>query len=667
MVFIPIFVTDSVFIELQNKQIRTMDRKKMKRVALGALICAFSLSSCADKDVYQGGEGGNDKNTPLSPTEAFDFNMKQEVKVNVDYGFTNDYYIVFELYSQNPMKEEDGSWVKDETLSYIYSASTDKKGKYSGSTQIASDIKEVWLYTDYLGAISPVKITISDNGEIKYNQADYIASLNTQTRGVTNSGHNYLDDWMLMQGLDWDKYGLPSIVEKDLSLPSSAVLYSIKETYNTTSGKRIKDLHSDWLNNNTTSEIKITKATELSLVFVASGASWSNAVGYFTYPTGTTPTLSSIKKILAFPNASPISKVSDGQRAGALLCGHEVKLKYWNEAAQQFEDEFPEGVTIGWCLEGASFKDGNVGRQSYAGTRYSYSSLNSDNEQRVVALRDGSTDQIVAIGFEDNKDFDYCDATFYLKIANPGSIDTEAPELPSVDPPTTVNNTVTGLLAFEDLWPSQGDYDMNDVIVEYKSTIYQNALTGKAYKIVDEFTPVHSGGSLVSGFGYQLYQLEQDRVRSIKVEGPEGWRVETDQSSPTIILFDNLRSVIGQKYTVTIDLADVDPKQVASPYNPFIFVTSRAREVHLVNYPPTDKADKELFNTHDDVSNVSAGIYYISRYKGEVDLMPYGMNLPVIDFTVLSKAEGVKIYETFPKFISWVESGGKKNTDWYKK
>ena len=106
MVFIPTFVTDSVFIELQNKQIRTMDRKKMKRVALGALICAFSLSSCADKDVYQGGEGGNDKNTPLSPTEAFDFNMKQEVKVNVDYGFTNDYYIVFELYSQNPSKDQ---------------------------------------------------------------------------------------------------------------------------------------------------------------------------------------------------------------------------------------------------------------------------------------------------------------------------------------------------------------------------------------------------------------------------------------------------------------------------------------------------------------------------------------------------------------------------------
>lgn len=48
-----------------------MDRKKMKRVALGALIGAFSLSSCADKDVYQ----GEHKNTPLNPTEVFDFSM----------------------------------------------------------------------------------------------------------------------------------------------------------------------------------------------------------------------------------------------------------------------------------------------------------------------------------------------------------------------------------------------------------------------------------------------------------------------------------------------------------------------------------------------------------------------------------------------------------------
>lgn len=665
MLFLSIFATDSTFVELQFK-IKDMKQRKMKQLLFLSLISALLLSGCADKDVYQGGGEEDGKNTPLSPTEAFDFNLSQEVKVNVDYGFTNDYYIIFELYTQNPMKEVDGSWVKDESLSYVHAASTDKNGQYSGTIQISSDITELWLYTDYLGAISPVELTVS-NGEISYNQAGYIAALQTKTRGVTSNGHNYLDDWKLMPGLDWDIYGFPSLMEEELSLPSATILYSIKETYSNITNKRIKDLHPEWLNNNTTSEIKITKPTELSLVFVASSASWNNAVGYFTYPTGATPTLNSIQKILAFPNASPISKISNGKRVGALLCGHEVKLKYWNEATQQFEDEFPAGVTIGWCLEGASFKDGTVKRESYAGTRYSYSSLNSDNEQRVVALRDGGTDQIVAIGFEDKSDFDYCDATFYLKIANPGSIDTETPELPSVDPPSTVNNTTTGILAFEDLWPSRGDYDMNDVMLEYKSTLYQNALTGKAYRIVDEFTPLHNGGSLTSGFGYQLYKLGQDGVRSIQVDGPAGWKIEADQSSPTIILFDNVRSVIGQKYTVTIELNDVDPKLVASPYNPFIFVENRDKEVHMVNYPPTAKADKELFNTHDDVSNVSAGIYYISRYKGEVELMPFGMNLPIIDFKLLADGEGVKIYETFPNFIGWVQSGGTKNKDWYKR
>ena len=100
------------------------------------LLLAISLfSSCMEKDVYQG-----DKNTPLNPTEVFDFSLTKEVKLNVDYGFTNDYYIIFELYNQNPMKEENNSWIKDEKLSPIYAASTDKKGQYSGKITIPSDI-----------------------------------------------------------------------------------------------------------------------------------------------------------------------------------------------------------------------------------------------------------------------------------------------------------------------------------------------------------------------------------------------------------------------------------------------------------------------------------------------------------------------------------------------
>ncbi len=638
-----------------------MKQRKMKQIVFLSLMSMLLLGSCTDRDVYQGGGEETGKNTPLKPSEVFDFSMMQQVKVNVDYGFAGDYYITFDLYSQDPMKEENDSWIKDESLSPVYSAPTDKKGRYSGTVEIPSDITEVWLYTDYLGAISPVKLTIS-NGEINYNQSAYIASLQTKTRGTTTGGHNYLDDWMLMPSVDWDGYGMPNNMEAALSAPPAEILYSIRSTYSNISGRQIKDLHPEWLNNNTTSEIKIIKDTELSLVFVASSASFNNTVGYFTYKSGTVPTPETVQKVLAFPNASPISKVSDGERTGSLLCGHEVKLKYWNEDEQKFEDKFPAGVTVGWSLQANAFKSGDILKG--IGIRYSYSTMNNDNSQRVVALRDGDTDQIVAIGFEDNVDFDYCDATFYLKIAEANAIDPGGPELPPVDPPSNVTTTYKGTLAYEDQWPAQKDYDMNDVVMTYQSTLYRNVVSNKIYKIVDEFIPLHSGGTHICGFGYQLHNLTPDRVRSIEVSGPDGWKIETAQSHPTVILFDNMKSVLNQKLTVTIELADVDLSQVTPPYNPFIFVNGRSREVHLVNYAPTDKADKSFFNTSDDMSNIDEGIYYITRYGEEVDIMPFAINLPILDFSI--PTEGVKIYDTYPDFIGWVKSKGTTNKNWYK-
>lgn len=635
-----------------------MKQRKLKQLVFVSLISVLALSSCTDKDVYQ----GERKNEPLKPTEVFDFNLTKDVKMSVDYGFTNDYYIIFELYDQDPMKEVDGSWIKDEELDPIFAAATDKQGKYTGTATLSAALTEVWLYSDYMGAVSPVKLTVSDSG-IDFNQAKYIAALQAKTRGVTSNGHKYLDDWMTMPGVDWDQYGYPSNMEAELSMPPAEVLYSIKKTYTKVAKEGIQAMHPEWLNNNTTSEVKLIKDTELSLVFINSGANFNNVVGYFTYPTGTVPKENTIQKVLAFPNASPISKESNGQRVGSLLCGHEVKLKYWNENTQKFEDKFPAGVTVGWCLQAMSFSNGNIGKG--LGIRYSYSELNDQNKQRVVALRDSNSDQIVAIGFEDNTDYDYCDATFYLKIAEAGAIDPEGPVLPPVDPPSNVVTTTKGTLAYEDQWPSEGDYDMNDVMVTYQSTVYKNALTDKIYKIVDEFTPIHNGGTHTCGFGYQFHGLKSNEVRSIEVVGPEGWNVETEQSHPTIILFNDIKSVLNQKFTVTVELNDVAAANVKSPYNPFIFANSRNCEVHLVNYPPTDKADMGLFNTKDDVSNVASGVYYIARYNGEVELMPYGINLPTLDFEV--PTEYVKIYDTYPGFIDWVKSKGTTNKDWYKK
>lgn len=618
------------------------------------LLSAAMFGSCADKDVYQGGG-----NKPLSPTEAFDFSLTKVVQLSIDYDFANDYYVLFQLYDRNPMKEVNGSWIKDEALLPVYAAATDKQGRYSGSITIPSNVTEVWLYSDYLGTVSPARMTVSDNA-ISYNQNDYIKSLQAQTRAVTpGNNHSYPDDWITMPGVDWDNMGIPTNMDKGTSLPSAEILYSIQKTY-----KKTSDLgNSAYINDyaDATSEIRVTKDTEISLGFISSSASYNNVVGYFTYETGTTPAVEAVQKIIAFPNASPISKST-----GGLLCGNTVKLKYWNENGGVFEDKFPKGVTVGFCLMPNGFNQGKISEISYGPVRmcYSYSAMNGDRRQRIIALQD-DTKQIVAIGFEDKEDFDYCDATFFLKISETDAIAT-GPTLPPVAPPASEENTITyiGTLTFEDQWPSEGDYDMNDVVVEYRSTIYRQIVGNKVYKIVDEFTPIHSGGSYTCGFGYQ-YETDPANVGSIEIAESSG-RQETDQSKPTVILFDNLRDALKKTFTVTTKLKDIDESTVRPPYNPFIFANNRSTEIHLVNNKPTDKADQSLFNTKDDISNTPAGIYYISSYEGEVNIMPFGINLPnILDFNI--PAESIKIYDTYPGFIDWVKSNGSTNKDWYKK
>ena len=82
------------------------------------------------------------------------------------------------------------------------------------------------------------------------------------------------------------------------------------------------------------------------------------------------------------------------------------------------------------------------------------------------------------------------------------------PEVPGIADEDNYH-VVNGTLAFEDLWPSQGDYDMNDVVVTYKSTVYKNVLSNRATKVVDRFTLAHVGGTLPCGFGYQFDKLDK--------------------------------------------------------------------------------------------------------------------------------------------------------------
>lgn len=633
------------------------------------ILVSFSIlaGSCidADRNLY----------IKLTNEQYFDFNLNKEVTLNIDYGFAMDNYVVlFELYDQNPFEtKEDGTQEKKD-IEPVYRAATDGSGKFTGKPQLLSALSEVWLCCDYPGAASAVRLEIKDQS-LSFDQKAYVAALSAKTRAVTPNKHNYPGHWKVLG--DWDDYGRPDYLLPEPASPPPSTLYSIKDIYNSTpvGGKFITERYPQFFDGTMTSDIKIVKPTRVRLAFINSSAAWNNAVGYFTYPTNNPPkSPSEIQKILAFPNASPIVKSETGR--GALSCNDQIQLKYWNEDKNEFQETFPEGVSIGWFLEGMGFnlpQGGNVTEQST--TRYSIIALNADNRQRAVSLKDKNSSQIVAIGFEDNVDMKFNDACFYVDIEQENAIDPDTPVLPGVDPPQDKENTVSynGMLTFEDLWPKTGDYDMNDLMLYYKSTVYRTIVGNRVYKVVDEFTPFHDGGKRSTGFGYQLSSLNASSIKNVTIEGGtpsthmQGMMLEPDQSHPTILVFDDIKQgVVGKKFTITIEMTGDVPEDLARPpYNPFIFnYGNRGIEVHLPKYTPTSKADMSLFGTEGDGSRPEEKLYYVVSHW--LPQMPFAINLPgVKDFPI--PEEESRISDTYPGFTPWVSSAGKTNADWYKK
>ena len=372
----------------------------MKDLTKCVLITAtlFVLYSCMDKNGLNGAPEPTPEPEKPSVEDYFDFNTMQTIKVNIDYGF-NDYLVLFELFDENPTEEpEDGSIIKKENIKGLFKASTDKSGRFSGNVTIPARTEKIWLYSDYLGTVSPIELTIKDKS-ISFNQNDYIASHRDRTRAVTPVNEfKYPDEYKILG--DWSESGKPTYLLPKANTPDY-ILYNIKETYSTVKNKYISIVHPEFLENNFSSDIILSKATKIKLVFVNSGAGYKNVVGYYTYPKNETPEENKITKIIAFPNITRTDQAS-------IFSRDQVELKYWD--GTQFQDEFPAGVAIGFFLQPNGFSNNNgtienpVKGNAWNATKYSSPNLNYQGEKRTIALLDAISTQMVTIGFEDGKD-----------------------------------------------------------------------------------------------------------------------------------------------------------------------------------------------------------------------------------------------------------------------
>ncbi len=232
-----------------------------------------------------------------------------------------------------------------------------------------------------------------------------------------------------------------------------------------------------------------------------------------------------------------------------------------------------------------------------------------------------------------------------------------------------------GSLAFEDLWPSKGDFDFNDLVINYRFTAISNARNEVvAMKCV--FKVDNIGASLTNGFGFEL-PISPDLIQQatgmnltngIINLNPNG--TEAGQSRAVIIVMDNAfqNGNIGTCAPATdqeiqIDMSFNQPLEIAllgqAPFNPFIFVNQvRGHEVHLVNQMPTDLADTSLFGELQDDSNPELGRYYVSERN-----LPWAINI-IHSFRVPREKNQINL--AYNRFVQWAESGGAFFQDWYK-
>jgi len=248
-------------------------------------------------------------------------------------------------------------------------------------------------------------------------------------------------------------------------------------------------------------------------------------------------------------------------------------------------------------------------------------------------------------------------------------------------------------LAFEDVWPSTGDYDLNDVVMHYR--IVELERDDKVIR-VDLYGSLQALGAVYhNGFAVHIptvdrANVDQTRLRTLFNNDLQDFNpLEDGQSEVVIKVSDDLRLNIESdcrfyrteadcneevEFSFEVSVNFLSPIELevmpSAPYNPFIFGTpywgrdevfavspGRSLEIHLPDMPNTDLADVNLFGLNDDTSEIANQRYY--KTSGN---LPWAIEVGV---EWLYPLERVDVMDAYPQFKDWVESGGETNKNWY--
>jgi LruC domain-containing protein len=574
----------------------------------------------------------------------------------------------------------------------IISGATDENGLLMRDIKLPAGTDSLAVGTDAIGFVNMLKVKVVSgalNVVLGGKQPDNIAMISSMPalRSV-NSQFHFLGTYNSLGVPDYlvtvnDVIDSPMLDDLNATLPEYQAL--------TTS-------HPQYFTSTNETNLVLNDECNVWVTFVHEGAGYKNVMGFYKYNVNNPPaTPADIDTIhIVFPN------VSFANSGGGLKSGNKVYI-----------GRFAPGTEIGWVLISNGFKGSSI--PSGIQTIYSNESLNSEanatKRKHTILLNDIGRNKFL-LSFEDfnreaGSDNDFNDAIFYITADPVSAIDANNIPLPNytstdtdkdgvsdnfddypADPAKAFNNFYpsqgnVGTLAFEDKWPTEGDYDFNDLVIDYNFNQITNG-KNQVVQIKADITVKAIGAIYINGFGIQL-PIASSQIARITGTGTDRSIIknangtEAGQSKAVVVVFDDAFSILphigyavgvnttkGEPYsqpktlTVTIDLTT--PVSLSTfgtpPYNPFIFTNGRSTEIHMIDNIPTDLADKKLFGYANDNSKPSSGRYYVTK-----DNLPFAIDIAgQFDYPV----EGKRVTDAFLKFYTWGVSGGTQFYDWYR-
>ena len=434
-----------------------------------------------------------------------------------------------------------------------------------------------------------------------------------------------------------------------------------------------------------------------NITFLNEGAGYRNAFGYFIYDPDSPPaTYNDISEHkIIFPNSS---KPDEGE----LIQGHNVDLEV-NLIAGQAMGFFI--VPNGWGWSGS---DGHIQSLGPWGQPfYSLPHLNPESSElqaHNVVFYDAVNDFLV-FGFDDQKrtqgDNDFNDILVSIEttpiyaiqgINEDGSVDANTYQVLEQSNTEVTSTTyypsqhTNATLMFEDLWPRIGDYDFNDLIINYRFT---NTLNNRndllSMKLNFQIQSV--GATYHNGFALHLPNVAATNIASSSLS-KDGIEIKDDLLDPNnteanFVLLDNVMNNITSQchyfrtltnckddisgtYVATITFSEpVEYSDIGSaPYDPYIFAIDgkyhgiyggRGWEVHLKQFSGSDLFSTGFMGVADDDSTIQNSFVNSNNF-------PWVLNIPD---SWDHPQENVDILNAYPKFSTWVLSSGEEETDWY--